>query len=135
MYFIEVDDSQVDCYLLYRDDCLLGSFFRKTLREDLQHIADSHSESSNWMGAILRIFYRLYPHEKYRPDLFSCDAHVRDTSLSQYSVQFLVSYLRDKGYRVYRSIDFSDDDVVQYLSDRGYTVDRFELSNILYCSN
>jgi hypothetical protein len=59
-YRIDKVDSE---FHLFEDATLLCSFTRETFRETLENLG----RSSHWIGYILRLLNKQYPHQSLRP--------------------------------------------------------------------
>jgi hypothetical protein len=104
------------------------------MRKDLEEIAASKGFTSKWIGAMLRLFYKYFPDQDplKRLDLYP---ELRPYTLplddpERYDESFLVDYLRQKGYIVYRPIPVPDEKIIKYLEKIGYVVERIPLRNI-----
>ncbi|MEW6586152.1 MAG: hypothetical protein AB1442_11145 [Nitrospirota bacterium] len=107
-------------YSLHHGTLHLGSFSRDNLRESLEEIADEFDFSSNWIGAILRIFNKMYPFPH---------AQKRRTALDR--LLFLLGgddgaadYLRSIGCRVVKRLPsgVSKMDIVRHLEGNGWEI-------------
>lgn len=127
MYSFEQLDN--NNFRLFSNGLPLGLFSRLTIRDDLSSIASSLSESSHWIGSILRLFYENFPEQQSRPDLFPSNSSNRD-SLSRYHDKALIQYLCSVGFTVHKSINASVTEVVYYLRSKGYVVYKDDFSKV-----
>lgn len=115
-YRIEKNKSVDDSFVLFRDNKVLCVFFRQSFRKDLESYADSNGLSSQWIGAVLRMFLKCYPSPvKYQPRPI----------IERFDPDVLVEHLRSKGYVVSKELHGSLDDliIIKHLEEDGYVVE------------
>lgn len=115
-YRIEKNKSAADSFVLFRDNKVLCVFSRQSFRKDLETYADSNGLSSQWVGAILRMFLKRYP----SPVKFQSRPIIE-----RFELDILVEHLRSKGYVVSRELHTTLDDltVIKHLEKNGYIVE------------
>ena len=119
-----------DNYHLYHLSEFLLSFSRSSFQADLIAFVDnSDCYSRNWIGSILRIFNKQHPAPK--PVYVGVSS---DERLFSYPDNYLVDYLKSKGFRVVRNLNVPDVDVVKHLESRGYFVEGL-LNDCFYSSS
>jgi hypothetical protein len=109
--------KQRQFYVLFEDGVELVRFKRSDFRKAL----DSLDRGSNWVGSMLTIFNKKFPLKK------TYDSRV---SPSDYDFPTLLTYMQDKGYRVYQPLPVSDIEIIVYLNSRGLVVEREHFSSV-----
>lgn len=104
-----------DLFDLHEDGHFLLRFRRSAFREDLERFAERYSRSSNWIGAVLRLFHRAYPDTRPHPERLH-----RLTDLEKESL--FADCFRSRGFSVFKPLPFTDDDMVSFLNSRGFLV-------------
>lgn len=115
-YKIEKNKSVNDSFVLFRDNKVLCAFSRQSFRKDLELYADNNGLSSQWVGAILRMFLKQYP---------SPVTYVSRPIIERFENEVLVEHLRSKGYVVSKTLHSSLDDltIIKHLEKNGYAVE------------
>lgn len=111
-----------DIFELSEHGLALVSFTRATLRDSLTSLG----RSSNWVGAMVRLFHRQFPlpYPPYQRSNF-------ERAIELLREDGIASYLRAKGFRVVKLMDVPDEELIAYLEAHGYTVEGF-MGNIYY---
>lgn len=114
-YKIERNKSVNDSFVLFQDGCYLCVFTRQSFRKDLELYAGANGLSSQWVGAILRMFLKQYPspiHFQSRP------------IIERFELDVLAEHLRSKGYAVTKELHTKIDDlmVINRLETNGFRV-------------
>lgn len=115
-YKIEKNKSVNDSFVLFRDNKVLCVFSRQSFRKDLELYAGANGLSSQWVGAILRMFLKQYPspvHFQSRP------------IVERFELDILVEHLRSKGYVVSRELHTALDDltIIKHLEKNGFVIE------------
>jgi len=109
-----IDRASEEHFELFEDGILLVRFTRQTFRKEMEDL----QRSSNWVGAMLRLFLKQYP--------LPSPTYVR-TAFERlfYSVGELglVDYLRSKGLRVVKNMTVPDAEIIRYLELQGYAIE------------
>lgn len=113
-------------FSLYEDGVFLAKFTRSTFREELTKLC----RSSNWVGAILRIFLKRYP-----SPVDWVERRALDRAIDNYKETGLAEYLRSKGFRVTKLINnVTDEEVITLLESKGYVIEGL-LHGAYYCTS
>jgi hypothetical protein len=103
-----------DLFEIFEDGISLVKFKRSNFRTSLEVL----NRSSNWIGSILRLYLKKYPPPRVHPIRTDFDRlydKIGETGL--------VDYLRSKGLRVIKPLQFTDMDIIKFLESRGYVIE------------
>jgi hypothetical protein len=102
-HFVQVSD---DLFEIFEDGISLVKFKRSNFRTSLEAL----DRSSNWTGSILRLFLKKYPPPRVHPirsDFERLYGKIGEKGFD---------YLRSKGLRVVKPLQFSDMDIIRFLA-------------------
>lgn len=108
-------------YILYECGIELTRFKHDDFRSALAKL----DRGSNWVGSMLKLFKKRYPRKHY---------YRRRDSATDYDLDTLLCYLREKGYRCYKPLDVSDTEIIALLNARGWAVERGDLNHECFLS-
>jgi hypothetical protein len=105
-YFESFSDSYFGFYF---DSNLVFTFNRLTFRNSFEAYATGNGLSSNWVGAMLRLFNKACPapvsSSPVRTDL--------ERLIYKIGVHGIVEHLQDRGFRVTRPLNVSEIDLIR----------------------
>lgn len=96
----------------------LLTFSDSTFRSTFEAYALDSGFSSNWVGSMLRLFRKNFSLPSPVVERTSLDRLVY-----KIGVLGIVEHLKSRGYRVSRSLDVSDSDLIRYLEKEGFEVE------------
>jgi len=103
-----------DLFWIFGDRNTLVKFKRSNFNPSLEVL----NRSQNWIGSMLRLFLKKYPSPIIRP--LRTDF---DRLYHKIGEKGLADYLRSKGLRVVKPLQFSDMDIIRFLEGRGYVIE------------
>jgi hypothetical protein len=113
-----------DLFEIFEDGISLVKFKRSNFRTSLEVL----NRSSNWIGSILRLYLKKYPPPRVHPIRTDFDRlydKIGETGL--------VDYLRSKGLKVVKPLQFTDMDIIKFLESRGYVIEELT-GDHYYCT-
>lgn len=118
-----IEEISPNRFRLYENNTFLVGFTRGSVRASLEKL----SRSSNWVGSILRIFFRSFP-----VPLPTVERSKYDRLLYKLNEEGIADYLRSKGMRVVRTIPgFSDEELIDLLEGLGFSIEGM-LGDVYY---
>ena len=109
-----IDRASEEHFELFEDGILLVCFTRQTFRKEMEGL----HRSSNWVGAMLRLFLKRYP--------LPSPTYVRsafERLFDSVGESGLADYLRSKGLRVVKNLPVPDGEIIRYLEAQGYAIE------------
>lgn len=105
-------------YEFYDSGIFQLRFQRGSFRSAFEFYASENNLSSNWIGAILRLFCKQFP-------MSSSDSKRNDAErfLVRHGVETAADFLRSRGFKVEVKLDVSLKELIQVLELRGYVVE------------
>jgi hypothetical protein len=103
-----------DLFEIFEDGIYLVKFKRSNFRTSLEVL----NRSSNWTGSILRLYLKKYPPPRVHPIRTDFDRLYDKIGETGF-----VDYLRSKGLRVVKPLQFNDMDIIKFLESRGYVIE------------
>lgn len=111
-------------YELYEDNVFLLSFTQKTFRKQFESLG----RSSNWVGSMLRLFYKKYP-------LQWPSTNLDGLAKSDYVLESeYIENLKARGFRIFKPSPASDNEMIEFLEKRGFLIEGLKLNGTYYTS-